>query len=144
MNKQKTFTQEELQLLKNNHHVIKVTKHQIHYTSEFKQQAVHQYEQEGIDARSIFAEAGLPKSIINSDLPRWAIKNWRKQQGDFSDKRGRVKKRVDINTMTDTEKIVYYEAVIAFKEAENASLAEARGLKRWKEFVWEPGKDSLS
>jgi len=144
MNKQKTFTQEEVQLLKNNRHVIKVTKHQIHYIPEFKQHAVHQYEKESIDARSIFAEAGFPKWIVNSDLPRWSIKNWRRQQGDFSDKRGRVKKQIDIDSMTDAEKIEYYEAVIAYKEAENAFLAEARGLKRWKEFVWEPGKDSLS
>ncbi len=150
--KQRTFTKEQRKFLESNPNVIRVTKHRINYSPSFKKKAIHQYHQEGKDPRSIFYEAGFPEYIVDSEIPLSLLKNWRTKaqvlgtQTDFTDKRGTAskKKSTDLVSMTDREKIKYYEAMVAFKEAENAFLAEARGLKRWPEFVWEPGKNSDS
>lgn len=150
MKKQKRFTEEDRILLQKNEYVLRITKHQIKYAPEFKEKAVREYMEDGKDPRSIFADAGFPESIVNSDLPRWTLGNWRKIAGklggdaDFTDRRGRKRKSKDPETMTDKEKIEYYEATIAYKEAENQLLADARGLQRWPEFVWNPGENSKS
>lgn len=151
MIKRKKFSNTQRRLLEENPHVLRIINNKIQYAPEFKKKAVREYK-EGKDPKSIFIDAGFPDSIVNSKLPNWVIKGWRciadtpGGEANFTDRRGRKKKKKskDPKTMTNEEKIEYYEAKIAYKEAENQLLAEARGLRRWPEFVWEPGENSNS
>jgi hypothetical protein len=150
MKKRKIFTSAQRHLLEKNEYVLHVTERRIQYAPEFKKKAVREYLEDGKDPRSIFADAGFPESVFDSKLPNWMLKDWRKVAGtegsnaNFTDKRGRGRRSQDPKTMTDKEKIEYYEATIAYKEAENQFLAEARGLQRWPKFVWNPGENSRS
>jgi predicted transcriptional regulator len=54
---------------------------------------------------------------------------------------GRPQKSYDVTTMTDKEKLSYYEAKVAYIDKENDFLAQARGLKRWPSFDRVAGKD---
>lgn len=148
------LTDEEQEWLRKNPNVVRCTDRSILYSNEFKRTALHAYYQIGTSPRTIFIEAGFPDSITATKLPKWTIDRWRRKYGtsyegsDLSDKRGsskgggRPRKNVDTSIMTDKEKLKYYEARVAYQEAENAFLAKARGLKRWPTFVWEPGNDS--
>src|SRR6056297_2620215 len=136
MKKKKTLTQAELSLLEKNENVLRIAGSRIRYTPEFKKKAVREYLEGGKDPRSIFADAGFPEGIVDSKLPNWLLKDWRRAASmcgdneDFTNNPGGRKRPKDPKTMADKEKIEYYEATIAYKEAENQLLAEARGLPR--------------
>lgn len=153
--RRRIFTAEDQDALRSNPNVVRCTDKSITYRDEFKRAALRAYYEHGRNARAIFAEADFPDSVVATLTPKRAIERWRKKYGaayghvDLSDKRGTSKnggrtrkERLDVSRMTDQEKIDYYEAKVAYQEAENAFLAQARGLKRWPQFVWEPGKSS--
>jgi transposase len=151
----RTYTAEEQEQLRTNPNVVRCTKHMIIYEPDFKRAALRAYYEDGKDARTIFAEAGFPASVVKTLTPKWAITQWRKtygpgyEQADMTNKRGKAKKggrprteRVDVAQMTDKEKITYYEARVAYQEAENDFLARTQGRKRWPAFIWHQDNDS--
>lgn len=149
MAKRISFTKQEQELLAQHPYVIRCSEHSITYLPEFKQRALHAYFREGKDACSIFAEANFPSAIVASEIPRSRLKAWRKVAGvleerhDFKDGRGRMgrsKSALDVSSMSPEERIQYLEARIAYVDAENDFLAQARGIKRIP-FDYHQGKD---
>lgn len=150
MAKRTPFTKEERTLMTQHPCVVRYNDQSITYAPEFKQRALHAYFKEGKDARTIFAEAHFPPTIVASELPRWLLKDWRKAAGaleekyDFRDRRGqmgRPKSSLNVSKMTPQERIEYLEARVAYVDAENDFLARARGIKR-APFDYRQGKDS--
>lgn len=149
MAKRISFTKDEQRQLIQHPYVIRCSDRSITYSPEFKQRALHAYFREGKDARTIFTEAHFPPTIVASELPRWLLKDWRKVAGsleekyDFKDRRGKAGGRgvpLDVSKMTPQERIEYLEAKVAYVNAENDFLAQARGIKRIP-FDYHQGKD---
>ena len=142
--KRRTYTRKEQQELQQNKSVLSCTDKTITYSEDFKRFVLKRYYEEGSSPRDLFAEQGFPESIVHSEVPRWSLKTWRKTYGTAYEKLnltsqkgksgGRPKKSYDVSTMTDQEKLAYYEAKVAYMDKENDFLAEARGLKRWTSF----------
>lgn len=149
MAKRISFTKKEQELLAQNPYVIRCSDHSITYVPEFKQRALRAHFREGKDARTIFAEANFPPTIVASKVPHSRLKAWRKVAGaleekyDFKDRRGqmgRPRSPLDVSKMTTEERIQYLEAKVAYVDAENDFLAQARGIKRIP-FDYPQGKD---
>ncbi|GEQ06637.1 hypothetical protein EKQ61_04585 [Staphylococcus gallinarum] len=75
-----TITKEEKKKLESNKYIFRVTNKNIHYTSEFKQKAVTEYNN-GKEPEDIFKDAGIDidiilqhrsKSYINGRLHQWS------------------------------------------------------------------------
>ncbi|MEM5398270.1 HTH domain-containing protein [Staphylococcus gallinarum] len=75
-----TITKEEKKRLESNKYIFRVTNKNIHYTSEFKQKAVTEYNN-GKEPEDIFKDAGIDidiilqhrsKSYINGRLHQWS------------------------------------------------------------------------
>lgn len=148
--KRRRYTKKEQQELQRNKNVLSCTDKTITYSEDFKRLVLKRYYEDGNSPRDVFAEQGFPESIVHSEIPRWSLKTWRKTYGtayehlDLISQKGkgggRPQKSCDVSTMTDKEKLAYYEAKVAYIDKENDFLAEARGLKRWPSFDRVPGK----
>jgi transposase len=149
--KRRRYTKKEQQELQQNKNVLSCTDKTITYSEDFKRFVLKRYYEDGNSPRDLFAEQGFPESIVDSEIPRSALKTWRKTYGEAYEKLsltslkgkggGRPPKSYDVSTMTDQEKLAYYEAKVAYIEKENDFLAQARGLKRWLPFDRVAGKD---
>jgi transposase-like protein len=128
----RTFNQEQIVLMESIGAVSKCSEKAITYTKEFKLKALKQYK-EGIPPTEIFQEAGFDIKLIGEKTPRKSLGRWReayrtkgvdgiqtKTKGT-----GRPKKMRG----TDTEKIQYLEAQVAYLKAENVFLAKLRAKK---------------
>lgn len=73
----KLFTPEEQKLLMRNPNVRSVSKSEICYTNEFKQQFMERYLQ-GVGPQQIFEEAGLQTSVLGYKRIERAAYHWRK------------------------------------------------------------------
>lgn len=152
--KRRRYTKKEQQELTQNNNVLSCTDKTITYSEDFKRLVLKRYYEDGSSPRELFAEQGFPESIVHSEVPRWSLKTWRKTYGTayahlnlISQKGkggGRPQKSYDVSTMTDKEKLAYYEAKVAYIDKENDFLAEARGLKRWPSFDRVAGNDLSS
>jgi transposase-like protein len=129
----RTFNQEQRVVIENNSSVQKCSDTTITYTKEFKLKALKQYE-EGISPTEIFREAGFEMQLIGAETPRRSIGRWREiyrikgMGGIETDARGRTG-RPKKKWNTNTEKIQYLEAQVAYLKAENDFLAKLRAKK---------------
>jgi hypothetical protein len=145
------FTEEEQKILRNSPHVSKCSERSMTFTPEFKAYAVHASRDERRKPQDIFITAGIPLDIIGRKAPKYCLREWlaknpeslkRDGRGKHGNKSGRkCKERADISKMTSDEKIKYFEARIAYVDAENDFLAKARGIKRIP-FAYRPGKNT--
>jgi len=126
----KLYTQEEIGILKTNKYVKNCSKKYITFTDEIKIKALKLYDK-WIFPRDIFRNLWFPEFIINSEVPRNAIKDWRRRIKNkwllwlVNTKKWRIKKeKVDISKMTQEEKII-------FLETENAYLKELHKVAYW-------------
>ena len=152
--KRRRYTKKEQQELQQNKNVLSCTEKTITYSEDFKHFILKGYYEEGKNAHDMFAEQGFPESIVYSKVPQWSLKTWRRTYGtayaeiSLTSQKGkgggRPPKSYDVTTMTDQEKLIYYEAKVAYIDKENDFLAQARGLKRWPDFDQTAGKDLSS
>ena len=132
MNK-RIFNQNQIAAIEGIGAVSKCSEKAITYTKEFKLKALKQYE-EGIPPTEIFREAGFDMQLIGKETPRRSLGRWRKihrikgKKGIQIDARGKTGKPKKLEG-TDTEKIQYLEAQVAYLKAENDFLVKLRAKK---------------
>lgn len=131
------YSNDQIQLLLKNKHVIKCSKTNIGYTTDFKLMAIKQYYEKGYSPAIIFKEAGFDLDIIGPKKPKECLKRWKKiyitkgEQGLCAEHRGRGGGRPPA-PKTEAEKIKMLEAKVTYLDAENDFLAKLRGIKRRK------------
>lgn len=128
------FSSEEQQRLKDNPNVTRVSERSITYTTAFKERAVAEYEA-GATSTEIFRRVGLDLDLIGRKQPKLCVQRWRKRYKEngidgLTEARGRngagrKKKRMN----TETDRLKWLEAEVAYLKAENAFLAELRAKK---------------
>lgn len=127
------FSPKEIATIEGIEAVSKCGEKAITYTKEFKLKALKQYE-EGMSPTEIFREAGFDIKMIGEKIPRKSLGRWREIyrrkglvgiQTDTRGRTGRPKKTWG----TDTEKIQYLEAQVAYLKAENDFLVKLRAKK---------------
>lgn len=138
--------------------VARVTDHTVSYTPAFKKFAVVEHRDKGRRPQDIFIAEGIAVSLVGNDTPQRNIEAWRKKvetggldalntegRGQRKNGGGRKKKeRVDVDKMSDKERIEYYKTRCAYIEAENDFLARTRGVPRMAPFVYRPGSSTVS
>lgn len=124
----KEYTKEQLEILRINKYIKNCSPKSISFTSEFKQKTIE------LDtlwkySRDIFIEFWFPDFIVNSDVPRQSLKNWRlimKRNWLIrlaEGKRWRKKKnKVNLSKMTKEEELKFFKAKSAYLEEENRIL----------------------
>lgn len=75
----KVYTPSEIQELLSHPWVLSCTEKYLCFTSQFKQQALDLYMKEYLSPRRVFSQLLLPEWIIESDLPKNALKDWKKR-----------------------------------------------------------------
>ena len=70
------FTQEEIEILKRNPNVVKVTENSVVYTNKFKEHFIEEYAL-GKKPTTIFVEAGFDAGILGSKRIERACARWR-------------------------------------------------------------------
>jgi transposase len=73
----KIFTDQEIELLKQNKYVKQVSSKGITYTDEMKQFSIAKSE-EGLLSSEIFELAGFESKILGKDRPKQALSRWKK------------------------------------------------------------------
>lgn len=73
----KLFTEQELEILRNNKYVKRVSEKAITYTDEMKHFAIAEWEK-GKYSTQIFEEAGFDKQILGEYRIKQAMRRWRK------------------------------------------------------------------
>lgn len=128
------FSSEEQQLLQNNQYVKRCSDRSITYTTQFKKQAIQQYE-EGLTATEIFKQAGFNIDLIGRKHPKGCLRRWRatyKKNGATGlteargkNSTGRKKKPYH----TEADRLKWLEAEVRYLKAENAFLARLRAKR---------------
>lgn len=114
--------------------VIKASSKYITFAPAFKEYVVQKYD-EGYSGWEIFQEAGFPEELLSSEFIKSTIKRWRKTvrehgiAGMHTPKKGRPKKIVRYEDMTDHEKVIYLEAKNAFLVELRAQQQHSRNMK---------------
>jgi transposase-like protein len=132
------FTQEQIEQLLKNENVTKCSETSISYSKEFKVKAVKLYNEQGLSPSEIFKLAGFDLNVIGKKKPKGRMECWNKIfRADGLEKlseesRGRhtKAKKPKIKIQTDTDKIKYLEAQVAYLKAENDFLAKLRAKRR--------------
>ncbi len=121
MTKEKYSTEQMKELL-TNPNVKSCTLKRMTCTDDFKIKAITLY-QDWRYSRKIFEEFEFPGFIINSNIPKRSLKDWRKKVRDWwmwaliSSKRWRKKiNELNLANMTKDEYIEYLEAKIAYQD----------------------------
>ena len=126
------FSPEQVSEILKNANVARCSEKSITYHKDFKIESLRRYQQEGLSASRIFEEAGFNVALIGRETPMECVKRWRKtlkKKGvdSFSkEQRGGPGRRQGLKSLTDKEKLRYYEAQVAYLKAENAFLAKLR------------------
>jgi transposase len=121
------FSSEEQVLLRSNNSVKRCSAKSITYATEFKKQAVRQYEA-GLTTTEIFKAAGFDLNIIGKKQPKGCLRRWRTQ--GCADRRGTHRgPRVKIVQNTETDRLKWLEAEVKYLKAENAFLAQLRAKR---------------
>lgn len=124
------FTREQIEVLKQNPHIKKVSEKSITYTDSFKDIFLMENEL-GKSSRQVFKECGFDENIITVGRINECGKRWRKLRKEnkktgLSDTRGRPLERI----LNEEEKIERLKTKIAYLEAENQFLKELERIKR--------------
>jgi transposase-like protein len=129
----RTFNQKQISVIESISAVSKCSEKTISYTKEFKLKALKQYE-EGIPPIEIFRQAGFDIQLTGRETPRRSLGRWRETyrtkgtEGILKEQRetrGRPKKIWN----TETERIQYLEAQVAYLKAENDFLVKLQAKK---------------
>jgi transposase len=134
--KRKMLTNEQIKELGKNKNVKDCGPGKITYSPKFKLRAVKMYREEGLSPNQIFISAGFDIEMIGKNKPKQCLRDWIKKynRGGEAGLLGGGKKkkagRLNVENMSDKEKIEYLEAKVAYLDAENDFLAKLRGLKR--------------
>lgn len=128
------FSSEEQQLLQDNQYVERCSDRSITYTTQFKEQAVQQYE-EGLTSTEIFKRAGFDIDLIGRKHPKGCLRRWRavyKKHGiaGLTESRGKNSTgRRKRPYRTEAERLKWLEAEVKYLKAENAFLAQLRAKR---------------
>lgn len=129
------FTKEQLQELLENENIASCTERSITYSKEFKIHAIKLYE-EGLTSSEIFRQAGFNLDVVGRNQPKECLRRWRelvrkKDVRGLSEARGKNGKdgRPRTKDLTDTDKIKWLEAKVAYLKAENDFLAKLRAKR---------------
>ena len=131
----RNFTEEQINDVMKNGNVNRCSPKSITYSPGFKVKAIELYLNEGLSPRSIFKRAGFDEDIIGKDTPTNCLKCWRrivKKKGVAGlrvESRGSGGGRPKTRGLTDTQKIKYLEAKVAYLKAENDFLAKLRAKR---------------
>lgn len=129
------FTAAQMADLRKNDNVAKCSNKAITYGKNFKVGAVKRYQDDGVSAKQIFKEAWFDLDVIGKDKPKACLRDWRrifKAKGIIglkTETRGRGGGRPKVKGLTDTQKIKYLEAKVAYLKAENDFLAKLRAKR---------------
>ena len=129
------FTQEQINELLINKHIVRCSEKSITYEPEFKVSAALRYQSEGLSPSSIFLEVGFNLAIIGSETPKRCLRRWLKifrekgpdglrLEGRGQSGSGGRPKNPD--NLTEEEKLKYLETENTYLKAENAFLAKLR------------------
>lgn len=133
---QTKFTEQQVVDLLKNKNIAKCSQKSITFSKEFKLAAVRLYEQ-GLDPWEIFEQAGFVSGNIgrrhrNDCLHRWKKVFRQKGPEGLSESRGRGGRgggRPKTKWKTETERIEWLEAKVAYLSAENNFLAKLRAKR---------------
>jgi transposase-like protein len=129
------FTPEQIADLLKTCHITKCSEKAMTYSKEFKVSAVRQYLVDGKSPKDIFLGANFDLSVIGRDTPKECLQNWRriyKAKGEIglrTESRGRSGGRPTMKGLTESERIAYLEAEVAYLKAENDFLAKLRAKR---------------
>ncbi len=122
------FSSDDLELLRTNPRVRKVSSGRVYYTNAFRAYAL-QRKREGYAASEIFREAGFPQRVFSPKYCKKRVEHWlhleRKARATGQRKRGRPKKVPD----SHEQRLRYLEAEVSYLKAENAFLAQLRAQR---------------
>lgn len=113
--------------LENNPNVLKVTKSNVAYTTEFKTNALKLHKQ-GHTPFQIFTEAGIDLSVFGEDYAKKCIQRW----GKVATQEGGLKKERRGSKATGRPKGLKFKSVeeeVAYLRAENDFLKKLRALE---------------
>lgn len=131
------FTKEQISELLRNKSIFKCSEKSITFSKAFKISAVKLYHEQGLTPKEIFRLTELNLNIIGKEMPKACLKRWNKSYKSEGLK-GLVEKRggnavgggrPKTKYATDTEKIKYLEAQVAYLKAENDFLAKLRAKR---------------
>ncbi len=129
------FTEEQIETLLRNKHVIKCSAKTISYAKEFKLLAIELHNQ-GLTAAEIFWDEGFDLNVVGRNLPYKCMNRWLKTyeaegpDGLREESRGRGGGRPRTKDLTDSDRIKRLEIEIAYLKAENDFLAKLRASKK--------------
>lgn len=145
------FTTKEQEMLRANPAVRSCSARSVAFTNDFKKEAVRKHREEGKTEKMIFAEAGIPPTLIGDKAPKECIRRWRSKtpeelmednRGKHDGNRGRPKKeKTDLAQMTIPEQLEYYKTKSAFDDLKLAFFAQARGVPT-PVFRYRPGRST--
>lgn len=128
------FCSEEIERLRINPNILRVSAKSITYTLAFKEHAVAEYEA-GATAREIFRRADLDRALLGTDHPKNCLKRWcnvvrRSGTKGLVDARGKhhtkgKKRRIN----NETDRLKWLEAEVKYLKAENAFLTKLRAKR---------------
>lgn len=131
----KKYNKVQIEEILNNPYVLKCWETGITFTKECKIESVKLWNN-WLSTKEVFKKFRFPEYIIDSQIPENSISRWNKtvklkweEAFWIMSKRGRKlgfkwKKKININKLTDKEKIEYYQT-------ENAYLKELYKEKHW-------------
>lgn len=128
------FSSEEQQLLQSNQYVERCSDRSITYTTQFKEQAVRQYE-EGLTSTEIFKQAGFNIDLIGRKQPKGCLRRWRaayKNHGAMGLTEARGKNSTGRKKRphhAETDRLKWLEAEVKYLKAENTFLAQLRAKR---------------
>ena len=129
------FTVEQIKDLSQNKSVVRCSERSITYDQAFKIMAVRRYLEDGLPARQIFDEAGLPVSVVGLHAAQDCLGDWVRifkahgVGGLNHETRGRGGGRPRTKGVTDADTIKRLEATVAYLKAENHFLAKLRAKR---------------
>lgn len=130
----RVFSNIQQQILSGNINVLNVSDKSITYHPSFKVAAVKAYNN-GIPPMQFFRESGFDISIIGKRNPVNTLARWRKiystlgEDGLINEFRGKSSS-IDINQISDIEKLKKAEAKIAYLEAKLEFIKKLELLER--------------
>lgn len=129
------FSRDEIAELLRNRNVVKCSAKTITYAKGFKIAAIRQYLEEGLTSTEIFKKAGFDLHSIGKDIPKDRIRDWLRVfkadgiTGLRLEARGRSRGRPNGKGLSDTDKIKWLEAKVAYLKAENDYLVKLRAKR---------------
>jgi hypothetical protein len=138
----KSYTTSQIQELLSHPWVISCTEKYLCFTPVFKKQAIDLSIQENLSPRRVFSRLGLPEFIVYSDLPKNALKDWKKRINTWwieelsSKKKWRRKKENPPWSNgwvwwvpPQFDELEYLRAKVAYLEEENKAFSLIRAWK---------------